>query len=101
MVSTNDIKTIAPEARNCYFEDEKDLVFYEKYTYINCRLECAILEAEKMQECIPWHLPRVNYSNSDKIIETSTVISVNMPTPHFYRKYAQPFSEGSFLKILW
>ena len=31
----------------------------------------------------------------------STVISVNMPTPHFYRKYAQPFSEGSFLKILW
>ena len=31
----------------------------------------------------------------------STVISVNMPTPHFYRKYAHPFSEGSFLKILW
>ena len=30
----------------------------------------------------------------------STVISVNMPTPHFYRKYAHPFSEGSFLKIL-
>ena len=21
--------------------------------------------------------------------------------PHFYRKYAHPFSEGSFLKILW
>ena len=30
-----------------------------------------------------------------------TVISVNMPTTHFYRKYAHPFSEGSFLKILW
>ena len=30
-----------------------------------------------------------------------TVISVNMPNPHFYRKYAPPFSEGSFLKILW
>ena len=30
-----------------------------------------------------------------------TVISVNMPTPYFYRKYAPPFSEGSFLKILW
>ena len=30
-----------------------------------------------------------------------TVISENMPTPHFYRKYAHPFSEGSFLKILW
>ena len=32
---------------------------------------------------------------------TCTVISVDMPTPHFYRKYAHPFSEGSFLKILW
>ena len=31
----------------------------------------------------------------------STVIIVIMPTPHFYRKYAPPFSEGSFLKILW
>ena len=31
----------------------------------------------------------------------STVISVIMPPPHFYRKYAPPFSEGSFLKILW
>ena len=30
-----------------------------------------------------------------------TVISVIMPPPHFYRKYAPPFSEGSFLKILW
>ena len=30
-----------------------------------------------------------------------TVISVDMPTPHLYRKYAPPFSEGSFLKILW
>ena len=25
----------------------------------------------------------------------------NFAPPHFYRKYAPPFSEGSFLKILW
>ena len=28
-----------------------------------------------------------------------TVISVNMLTPHFYRKYAHPFSEGSLSKF--
>ena len=39
--------------------------------------------------------------NLQKVGSHSTVISVNMPTPHFYRKYAHPFSEGSFLKILW
>ena len=37
----------------------------------------------------------------NSVITLFTVISVNMPTPHFYRKYAHPFSEGSFLKILW
>ena len=59
MVSTNDIENIAPEARKCYFEDEWDLTFYEKYTFINCQLECAILEVEKILGCIPWHLPKV------------------------------------------
>ena len=59
VVSTNDIKSITPEARSCYFEDEMDLVFYEKYTFINCQLECAIFEVEKKLGCIPWHFPRV------------------------------------------
>ena len=61
MVSSNGIKRIAPDARNCYYDYEMDLVFYEKYTFINCRLECAILEAKKAIGCIPWHLPRVTF----------------------------------------
>ena len=64
MVSTNDVKRIAPEARNCYFEDEMDLAFYEKYTFINCQLECAISEVEKKLACIPWHLPKVISKNN-------------------------------------
>ena len=59
MVTTTDIRSIAPEARSCYFEDEEDLTFYEKYTFINCRLECAILSVEPLIGCIPWHLPMV------------------------------------------
>ena len=59
VVSTNDIKDIAPEARECYFNDEGDLEFYEKYTYSNCRLECAIKRSEGIHRCVPWHLPRV------------------------------------------
>ena len=30
-----------------------------------------------------------------------TVISAIMPPPNFYRKYAPPFFQASFLKILW
>ena len=60
VVSSNkDIRRIAPDARSCYFEDEMDLTFYEKYTFINCQLECAISEVNKTLGCTPWHLPKV------------------------------------------
>ena len=61
VVSTDDIKDIAPEARDCFFADEGNLDFYKKYTFSNCRLECAIKRTEKIFKCVPWHLPRVGY----------------------------------------
>ena len=61
VVSTDDIKDIAPMARDCFFADEGNLDFYKKYTFSNCRLECAIKRTEKIFKCVPWHLPRVRY----------------------------------------
>lgn len=58
-VSTNDINSMPPEARNCFFSSEGDLEFYEAYTHSNCRLECAIKEAASKFGCVPWHLPKV------------------------------------------
>ena len=55
----------------------------------------------------PWRFHQIcreraaRFRNDISYVFPCTVISVNMPTPHFYRKYAHPFSEGSFLKILW
>ena len=62
VVSASDIKAIAPEDRHCFFQDESDLDFYKRYTFSNCRLECAIETLEKIFDCVPWHLPRVNNS---------------------------------------
>ena len=59
VVSTNDIKDIAPDARNCFFDDEGDLEFYKSYTFSNCRLECAIKKSEEIFNCVPWNLPKV------------------------------------------
>ena len=59
VVSTKDIRGIAPESRECHFHDEGDLAFYEKYTYSNCRLECAIMKSVDIYGCVPWYLPRV------------------------------------------
>ena len=62
VVSTNGIREIEPEARGCFFTDESNLEFYKGYTFSNCRLECSILEAEEKYKCIPWYLPKVNFS---------------------------------------
>ena len=59
VVSTNQIRGIAPEARDCFFADEGNLDFYNSYTFSNCRLECGIKRAEAKYNCIPWHLPQV------------------------------------------
>ena len=64
VVSTNGIRDILPEARECFFTDEGDLEFYKRYTFSNCRLECGIKKAEQQLGCIPWHLPKVRRTKS-------------------------------------
>ena len=64
VVSTNGIRDILPEARDCFFSDEGDLEFYKSYTFSNCRLECGIKKSEQKLGCIPWHLPKVRRSES-------------------------------------
>ena len=69
VVSTNDIKDITPEARNCFFHDEGDLEFYKSYTFSNCKLECAIKNSKAVFNCVPWHLPRVRFGNNQIVVE--------------------------------
>ena len=78
MVSSNkNIRSIAPEARSCYFEDEMDLTFYEKYTFINCQLECVISKVENALGCIPWHLPKVTCSLFYQYIQAKYISKEN------------------------
>ena len=63
----------------------------------------VVVESNRIKDVLPGRVEVPGaLLNMHRVSKTaSTVISVNMPTPHFYRKYAHPFSEGSFLKILW
>ena len=63
VISSNNIEDIQPEARGCLFPEEGSLEFYERYTFTNCMLECAILKAEERLHCIPWYLPQVKHIN--------------------------------------
>ena len=58
-VVANDIRSLSPETRRCYFSDEGFPSLYSRYTTDNCRLECRMKEAEKVVGCVPWYLPQV------------------------------------------
>ena len=64
LLTTNDLRDMDPSARDCFFEDEGDMDFYESYTFSNCRLECGIKKAEAKYNCIPWYLPQVTHRES-------------------------------------
>ena len=63
-LTSTGIEDLNPEDRRCYFQDEGNLEFYDKYTFSNCKLECGIKVVEKMFNCIPWYLPQMNSSQA-------------------------------------
>ena len=57
VVSTNNIRGLAPRDRNCYFSDEGSLLYYKSYTFSNCMFECSIKAAQAELQCSLWFLP--------------------------------------------
>ena len=54
------IENIDVTKRNCYFEDERDLVkLHKNYTQFNCLFECALAQAKNISNhsCVPWFFP--------------------------------------------
>uniref|UniRef100_A0A336L784 CSON004091 protein n=1 Tax=Culicoides sonorensis TaxID=179676 RepID=A0A336L784_CULSO len=61
MIQTSDrLKDYSPERRQCYFNHERQLKFFQIYTQSNCELEC--LTNYTMQECgcVKFNMPRDN-----------------------------------------
>ena len=60
-----DIKSVEPSKRNCYFSDEHPLKLYKSYTQANCIFQCKVEHVRdrlhknnKMgKRCVPWFYP--------------------------------------------
>jgi Amiloride-sensitive sodium channel len=79
----NDIRSIDPQKRNCFFSDETNAVkLYKKYSQTNCILECKLLYAQKhiknenmnYSSCTPWNLPFVG--NASKMCDPWEKVSI-------------------------
>ncbi|GJQ80853.1 hypothetical protein Trydic_g14114 [Trypoxylus dichotomus] len=56
--STDTLKHIDIEKRQCFFPEERFLQFYRTYTEKNCKLECQANRTLKSCNCVPYFLPK-------------------------------------------
>ncbi|KAL0833077.1 hypothetical protein ABMA28_001187 [Loxostege sticticalis] len=65
MVTTSDdLKSVALNVRQCYFPDERPLKYFKIYTYNHCRLECLTNYTYESCQCVSFHMP---FNDSTKI----------------------------------
>ena len=49
---------LSSEERRCFFSDESQLQYFNKYTFNTCIFECGIKHVEKTVGCVPWFFPQ-------------------------------------------
>ncbi|KAG5896889.1 hypothetical protein JTB14_033527 [Gonioctena quinquepunctata] len=54
--STDSIQSLPVEIRKCLFPKEKALIYFAKYTYHNCMVECRMNLTLKQCHCIPVYI---------------------------------------------
>lgn len=54
--TTEELKSMDPERRRCYYPHEKKLQAFEEYSKVNCELECTWKVALGECGCVPWFL---------------------------------------------
>jgi hypothetical protein len=67
--ANEDMKSLQPSVRNCYFPDENtNLRVHKEYSYLNCKLECSLSFTQDQvfqkynRSCQPWYFPTFNDS---------------------------------------
>ena len=52
------LRSFTPERRHCYFDDERKLKYYKKYSKTKCEMECVSNYTFKICHCIPYDIIR-------------------------------------------
>jgi acid-sensing ion channel, other len=54
---SDELRQLAPNERQCYFHDERQLKFFKEYTQENCELECAASYVKEHCGCVRFNMP--------------------------------------------
>lgn len=72
LIATDELKGYDVETRQCYFEGERKLKFFKKYTRSNCQLECLAEYTQQHCGCIHFSMPRLQ---GDKVCDKETSLT--------------------------
>uniref|UniRef100_A0A336LL33 CSON007051 protein n=1 Tax=Culicoides sonorensis TaxID=179676 RepID=A0A336LL33_CULSO len=59
-----DIKSFDIEHRGCFFEDERKLKFFQKYSQNNCELECVTNSTNRLLNCSMSWMPQMSIKDN-------------------------------------
>lgn len=59
VISTDDIRDLSVESRDCWFHDERNLEFSNLYSFQNCLSECRAQMIVKFCNCLPFYYPKI------------------------------------------
>ncbi|XP_053673786.1 sodium channel protein Nach-like [Anopheles nili] len=55
--ATRDALGVEPTVRNCFDRSERVLTVLQRYSYVNCMVECRAATIHARCGCVPYHLP--------------------------------------------
>lgn len=59
LIDTENLQSYDPETRQCYYEKDKKLKLFKKYSRSNCQLECLAEFTRRHCDCIHFSMPRL------------------------------------------
>ncbi|XP_075157994.1 pickpocket protein 28-like [Haematobia irritans] len=74
--SSPSLRSISPKDRQCYFSDEKELLFFKYYTRRNCEMECNTKLVFRLCNCIPNYMPTIVANSSVCFLQDMTCVSM-------------------------
>uniref|UniRef100_A0A182T9F6 Uncharacterized protein n=1 Tax=Anopheles maculatus TaxID=74869 RepID=A0A182T9F6_9DIPT len=92
--ATDDALSFDPSVRNCYERSERVLSVLQRYSYVNCMVECRAASIYAKCGCVPYHLPNNGSLRNCEMKDMECVVRLR----HLYQT-AVPALNGSVERI--
>ncbi|XP_068083963.1 pickpocket protein 28 [Anabrus simplex] len=64
IITADELRSYSPEARKCYFGEERKLLFFRVYTQESCELECFTNFTQIKCDCAEYYMPLSGLENT-------------------------------------